>query len=124
MTQPAEARRSRQEQVLTKAVVRAAGLLGLNQRGLAVVLGISEASVSRLGRSRRIDAQTKEGELAVLLVRVYRSLDALVGGNQDQARAWLHAHNHHLGGAPAELIRSVTGMVRVGEYLDALRGKS
>ena len=48
----------------------------------------------------------------------------LVGGNQDQARAWLHAHNHHLGGAPAELIRSVTGMVRVGEYLDALRGKS
>ncbi|HYX65452.1 MAG TPA: antitoxin Xre-like helix-turn-helix domain-containing protein, partial [Burkholderiales bacterium] len=61
--------------VLTKAVLRAADLLGLSSRALARILGVSEASVSRLvSGSRAIDPASKEGELALLLVRVYRSL--------------------------------------------------
>lgn len=66
---------------------------------------------------------TKEGELAVLFVRLYRSLDALLGGNDEQARSWIHAENHHLHGTPADLIRSVTGLMHVTEYLDAMRGR-
>jgi len=108
--------------VLTKAVVRAAGRLELTQRATAATLGVSEATVSRLARGRTIDPATKEGELALLLVRLYRSLDAMVGGNAEQARAWMHAPNRHLHGTPADLIRSVAGLVRVVEYLDALRG--
>ena len=66
--------------VLTKALLRAADLLGLSSRVLARILGVSEASVSRLASgARTIDPASKEGELALLLVRVYRSLDALVG---------------------------------------------
>jgi len=117
-------RKARQARVLTQAVIRAGAALGLRQTGLAATLGVSEASVSRLAAGRRIDPTTKEGELALLLVRLYRSLDALVGGGDAQAREWLQAHNHHLGGTPAELLRTVVGMVRVCEYLDALRGKS
>ena len=66
--------------VLTKALLRATELLGLSSAVLARVLGVSEASVSRLtSGARTVDPQSKEGELALLLVRVYRSLDALVG---------------------------------------------
>ena len=83
MPRPAEDRARDRDRVLTQAVVRAAGLLGLKGKGLAGVLGVSEASVSRLGRGRRIEAESKEGELAVLLVRIYRSLDALVGGDAE-----------------------------------------
>jgi hypothetical protein len=36
---------------------------------------------------------------------------------------WMHTHNHHVGGVPAELVRSVAGLMRVVEYLDALRGR-
>jgi hypothetical protein len=86
-------------------------------------LGISPASVSRLGRERTIDPGSKEGELGLLLLRVFRSLDATVGGDESAARAWFHADNHHLGGVPAELVRSVTGLGHVAEYLDAIRGK-
>ncbi|HLU26050.1 MAG TPA: MbcA/ParS/Xre antitoxin family protein [Longimicrobiales bacterium] len=109
--------------VLAKAVLAAAARLGLRQRDLAAVLGTSEASVSRLQHGRRIQPNTKEGELALLFLRVYRSLDALVGGNDAQARAWLHAENDHLGGVPAERIRSVEGLVDVVQYLDAMRGR-
>lgn len=113
----------REAQVLSRAVMRAAAELGLSQSELAKVLGVSEASVSRLARGRLIDPASKEGELALLLIRLFRSLDALVGGQAEAARRYLRAPNSHLGGAPAERIRTIAGLVDVVEYLDALRGK-
>jgi hypothetical protein len=109
--------------VLTRAVLSAAERLGLRNRQLATVLGSSEASVSRLQSSRGLDPESKEGELALLFLRVYRSLDALVGGDDAKARAWLHAQNDHLRGVPAERIRTVEGLVDVVQYLDAMRGR-
>jgi hypothetical protein len=109
---------------LAKAVVAAASRLGLRQRQLAAVLGASEASISRLQRGRGIQPDSKEGELALLFLRLYRSLDALVGGNDDQAQSWLHAPNVHLGGVPpADRLTTVQGLVDVVQYLDGMRGK-
>lgn len=109
--------------VLAKAVLAAAARLGLRNRQLAQILGSSEASVSRLQHGRGLEPASKEGELALLFLRLYRSLDALVGGDDDQARAWLHGGNHHLNGVPAERIRTVEGLVDVVQYLDAMRGR-
>lgn len=109
--------------VLTKATLAAAERLDLRNRQLAAVIGSSEASVSRLRSGRGLDPATKEGELALLFLRLYRSLDALVGGDDVKAREWLHADNHHLGGVPADRIRTVEGLVDVVQYLDAMRGR-
>lgn len=108
--------------VLTKALIRAASLLGLSNAALARVLGVSEASVSRLvSGSRTIDPASKEGELALLLVRVYRSLDSLVGTDAAQRKAWMVGYNRALNGRPAELIARADGLVAVVSYLDAMR---
>jgi transcriptional regulator with XRE-family HTH domain len=109
--------------VLARATLSAAARLGLSQRSLAAVLGASEASVSRLQRGRGIDPASKEGELALLFLRLYRSLDALVGGDDGRAREWLHAENDHVGGVPAQRIARVEGLVDVVQYLDAMRGR-
>jgi len=109
--------------VLAKALLSAAARLGLRHRQVAAVLGTSEASISRVARGRGIDPLSKEGELALLFLRMYRSLDALVGGDDGQARQWLHAANDHLGGVPAERIVGVEGLVDVVQYLDAVRGR-
>ena len=110
------------EAVLTKAVLRAAELLELSGSALARTLGISEASISRLySGGRAVDPKSKEGELALLLVRVYRSLDALVGTDPVQRKVWLQSHNRGLNGTPAELIQSAAGLVAVLAYLDAMR---
>jgi hypothetical protein len=109
--------------VLTKAVLRAAALLGLRQREVGAIIGSSEASISRLQSGRTIDPQSKEGELALLFLRLFRSLDALVGGDNAAARAWLEAENQHLAGVPAERMRTAEGLVHVVQYLDAMRGR-
>ncbi len=111
------------EAVANKALLRAADQLGIAAAVLAQILGTSEATLSRVrSGTRSIALASKEGELALLFLRVFRSLDALMGGNSEQARAWLHAENAHLRGVPLERIKSVQGLVDVAEYLDALRG--
>lgn len=110
--------------VVTKAASRAASLLGLSQKELARVLGVSEATASRIASGKvTIDVDRKEGELALLFVRVFRSLDALVGGSEQKARAWFSAENTHVGGVPKERVQTVEGLVHVAQYLDAMRGK-
>jgi hypothetical protein len=109
--------------VLAKATVGAARRLGLTNRDLAAVLGTSEASVSRLARDRGLRPASAEGSLALLFVRLFRSLDAMTGGSETSARAWFTAPNRHVGGVPAERIRSPEGLVNVVQYLDAIRGR-
>ena len=109
--------------VLARAALAAAARLGLRNKRLGEIIGTSEASVSRLRSGRGLDPGRKEGELALVFLRLYRSLDALVGGDDIKARAWLHAHNDHLGGTPADRIRTVEGLIDVVQYLDAMRGR-
>lgn len=108
--------------VLAKATARAAALLGLSGAALARVIGVSEPTVSRLLRGDRpLAPASKEGELAALLVRVFRSLDALVGGDDGKRRAWMGSANHALGGVPRELVQTAEGLVGTLSYLDGLR---
>jgi len=110
--------------VLSKAAVRAARLLDLTQREVSAALGVSEATASRLfaGKYLLSPDRSKEWELARLLVRLFRSLDAL-WGHEDTARTWLSSENLALAARPRDLLRSVEGMVRVVAYLDAARGR-
>ena len=108
--------------VLTKAVLRAADKLGVRASVLAPVLGVSEATVSRMkSGDYRLEADTKPFELGVMFVRLFRSLDAIAGGDEDVARAWLANSNSALGGKPVEKIRNLAGLVDVIAYLDARR---
>lgn len=124
MAHPAPLARPAPDATVSKAVVRAAALLGLTQAELATVLGLSRATVSRLvaGRYLLQPGRAKEWELGLLFVRMFRSLDALLGHGA-QARAWLTTDNGVFGGPPLAEIRSAAGLVRVVQYLDGVRGR-
>ena len=108
--------------VVTKAVLRAAERLALSNRALAAVLGLSEATISRMGSGTyQLTPGDKPFEIAVLFLRLFRALDAIVGGDAAAARAWLRGENTVLGAAPVSLIQSVSGLVNVVGYLDARR---
>lgn len=124
LTKPEASRALEESSVLTKAVTRAAALLGLTQRQVAEVLGLSGPTTSRLfnGKYLLSPTRSKEWELAVLFVRLFRSLDAL-WGHEGTARAWLASYNASLGASPLELIKGAAGLVRVVDYLDHARGR-
>ena len=105
--------------VLATALVNAGRELGLSQADLGAIVGRDRTAFSRSG----IDPETKSGELALLVIRCYRALFVLVGGDGAAMRHWMQTENLHTGGVPAEQLHSVQGLVRVLEYLDAIRGK-
>ena len=108
--------------VMTKAVLRAAVRLGVSNKALAGIIGLSEASVSRMGAGTyTLSPGDKAFDLAVLFVRLFRALDAIVHGDEAVARAWLRNENSALGGEPLTLIQSVPGLVHAVSYLDARR---
>lgn len=110
-------------QVLTKALINTATCLDIPKNKLANILGVSGATVTRLYTDAyRLSPDKKEWDFAVLLVRLFRSLDSIVGGSMDDARKWLASENKALGGKkPADLIDTTEGIVRVVTYLDACR---
>ena len=108
--------------MLAKATLRAAEFLDLSSGVLARILGLSEASVSRLRRGQyTLVRGSKEFELAVLFVRLFRGLDALMGSDDDASRSWLQAKNLALGARPLDLIQTVTGLVDTIAYVDSRR---
>ena len=107
--------------VVTKAAIRAADKLNLKNKDLARIIGVSEATVSRMKRGEHpLDPTQKSFELALLFVRLYRSLDSVVG-DDSVAAAWLSNENTALDGAPIKLIQKVDGLLNVIQYLDTRR---
>jgi hypothetical protein len=71
-----------------------------------------------------VDPDSKAGELARLWIRVFRSLDAIVGSNDVAARAWLNSANAAFGGEkPVARLLSAEGLIQVLQYLDSARGR-
>ncbi len=113
-----------QAEVLTKALINLVKFYNLTGKQLSIILGISEATVTRLNDGKKlITPDTKEGEMALLLIRIYRSLNALLGNNHEKAIAWLNSKNSYFSQAPIEHMKTITGLVDVINYLDAMRGK-
>jgi len=111
--------------VLTGALAEAARRLGLRTTELTAIIGVSQPSASRLLNGRyQLQERAKPWELGAHLVRLYRSLSSLVGGNDELARAWLRSANAAFDGRPPiEVIRTVEGLVHACDYLDAHRAR-
>ena len=110
--------------VISKAVSRAAYLLGLSNAALARTIGVSEATASRLrGGNYVLEPGTKPYELALLLVRLFRGLDAVVGGDEVSLRSWMVTANRALRGVPRDLVQTAAGLVAAVDYVDAARAR-
>lgn len=108
--------------VVSKAFVRAADHLGLSNAVQARVLGLSDASTSRLRAGQFVlSPGTKPFELAQLFIRLFRSLDAIAGGEDEVSRSWLRGPNTALRGRPIDLIQTIPGLVAAVAYVDSRR---
>jgi hypothetical protein len=110
--------------VVTKALKKSADYWEISNKHLGEILGLSEASISRLKNGNYdLDYNSKQWQLALLFLRAFRGLDAYMGGNSENEKLWLAAHNDALGGAPFELMKNVEGLSNIVQYIDCMRGQ-
>jgi hypothetical protein len=114
---PRELHSKSDAQLVIEACGRAAQELGLSKEELSAVLGKHHTTIDSSG----LDPKTKEGELALLLLRIYRSLHAHCGGDLALMRHWMEQPNHHFGEQPPRLLLPrLEGLTRVAYYLEVL----
>ena len=105
--------------VLTNAVVRAAAWLDVPAGTLGAILGVSPFTVSRMKAGNyTLSPGTKSFEMAVLFVRLFRALDAITGGDEAAARAWMHNANVTLDGYPLDVMENIDGVSQLTSYLE------
>jgi len=107
------------KRILTKAFIRMAEQLHLSRQELSMIMGASESTLSRYFNTVSfLDPESKEGQLVILLLRAYRGLEILFGGNMQQSQLWLRSNNKHLHEKPIQLIQSIEGLIGVVQYLE------
>lgn len=109
-------------QVVTKALFNLKRELGLSNEIVGQIIGADPATVSRMQKKMDMK-QNKVYESAVLIIRVYRSLYAILGGSTDAMQHWLNTKNLDFDQrTPLDKMKTIVGLVNVVEYLDAMRG--
>ena len=109
---------------LSAAVTRIADFWGFSNAKLAAVLGLSPATVSRLRAGATVlDPASKSFEAGQFLLRLFRSLDALLGSDDAAVKGWLGTPNLDLGAKPVERLDTIRGLIEVCDYVDFYRAR-
>jgi len=107
--------------VLRKALQRAGEELGLTAQDAARAIGKSRTFFEQ-GRSQSsIDPHTRQ--MIGLMLRLHRSLSALLGDDTSLMRHWIDTANFHTGGIPRLQLQDPEQLVELVQYLDAMRGR-
>jgi len=123
MAFPEAASQDDRARIVTTAVLKAAEALHISKTVLGRILGLSPASITRLAGGGDLRPGSKPYELGLLLLRLYRSLDAIMGGDRSLAREWLAADNRALGGRPIDRIITITGLTEAAAHVDGFRAR-
>lgn len=109
---------------LSAAIVRIAEFWALSNTKLAAILGVSAPTVSRLKRgTSELDPASKSFEAGQFLLRLFRSLDALLGSDDAAARRWLDTVNLDLAAKPIDKLDTMRGLIEVCDYVDFYRAR-
>src|ERR1051326_234287 len=112
-----KSRRNAEGQLVTRAVLRAGSKLRLTDHVIGHIIGVSHATVLRMRQGHYVLTK-KPLELAVLLIRLFESLDRTVCGDEQSARSWLRSDNALLGAIPINKIQTVSGLTETIAYLE------
>jgi len=121
-SKPSQNSTTNENRVVIKAFNNSCAALGLSRAEASAILGVDRATLTR-NKDKGFDPRSKTGELCLQLIRVYRSLYAIAGGDKDFMHHWLRSDNRALSATPISLLSTVVGLVQVNMYLDSMRGK-
>jgi len=115
---------NQEARVITKALSRASDYWELSNKQLGEIIGLSEATISRLKDGKYfLKIDSKQWQLALIFLRIFRGLDAYMGGHAENEKAWLNANNKAFNASPIKLMKNVEGLASLVQYVDYVRGQ-
>ena len=109
--------------VLTKASWKAAELLGLKPEQFVRILHLECLDMNLSEATLMFDPNSKQGEIALILIRIYKALYHLNGGDIKWMHHFLNSPNLLTGGIPIEQLESMSGLLSVLNTVESLQYK-
>jgi|GEM_PF-812108 len=110
------------DQLVADSLAQAAKFMEITHVELANMMGISASAFSR-AIQKGFTPQSLKGQVALMVIRIYRSLSALSGRNHEFMTHFLRTKNKYFDQTPLQTMATLEGLVVVNQYLDAMRGK-
>ncbi|QTD65691.1 MULTISPECIES: antitoxin Xre-like helix-turn-helix domain-containing protein [Acinetobacter] len=121
MNTPSSRQSLDQKRILAKAFFKASEQLNLSQTQLAMILGISELEIHKLRSEGQLDPFSQQGERALLIIRLFKALYNLSGGDQETIQLFLSSRNQVTGGIPLEQIETMNGLVACLQFVELIQ---
>lgn len=105
--------------LLTQEFFAATSSMGLSNREIGEILGVSEPTISRAKRKEIYFSRTRghQWSVAELLVKACRELTRIYNHPRKE-KHWFTTYNHPLRAFPIELIRRYEGLLEVVRHLE------
>ena len=111
---------TQKKKVLAKALFNTCEYLKLNQPKIASILGVSQSQLMTIKVHMEIEPMSKQGELALLFIRLFNKLYKISGGDLDWIQHFLNSQNRITGGVPIKQIESTNGLVSVLQFVESI----
>jgi IS30 family transposase len=105
---------------LTKGFFEATYSLGLSNREVGEILGVSEATISRAKKRGSYFTQTRHHQwlIAELLIKACGELKRIYDHPRKE-KHWFTTYNHELRAFPINLLHSMAGLMEVVRHLES-----
>lgn len=108
---------------LASALSKSAAFLGIAQTELAIMLKISPGAMTK-SLKNGIDPNKLQGRYSLMIIKVYRSLFVLLGGNKQQMTKWIRGKLILFNKSPIDMMYDETDIVYLIEYLGSMKAKN
>lgn len=106
--------------ILAKALLRASAELGLTREQLASAIGTDSDGIAQISDQMHLDSQSPSGQLAVLVIRLARSMRAQCNGDENWIHNFMRTPNSMIGAVPCEAVTTEDGLRRVVYWLETI----
>ena len=107
--------------VLVKASWKAAEQLGLKPEQFIKILHLESVDVNLSEATLMLDPNSKQEEIALILIRIYKAIYTLNGGDIEWIHHFLNSTNLLTGGIPMEQLKSMDGLLSVLNTVESLQ---
>ena len=104
--------------LLAKASWKAAEQLGMKPEQFLRILHL-EGIEDKFSDLQTLDPNSQSGEIAIILIRIYRAVYSLNGGDIQWMHHFLNSPNLLTGGVPIEQMESMNGLLAVLKAVEA-----
>jgi len=107
--------------ILTEASWKAAENLGLKPEQFLKILHLQCVDMNLSETTIVLDPDSKQGEIALILIRIYKAIFNLSGGDIEWIHHFLNSPNLLTGGIPIEQLESMSGLLSVLKTVESLQ---